>query len=640
MYYYEVVPSTKIGSSFLTYHSSAKLPIGAIVEIPISKKMVVGVVFRLVQKPSFTTKPITKQIYQEPLPKHLVATAKWLSEYYVTPLPQVVQTILPRGTNKNRRLPKEVYEAVQLPGLPPLNQHQQTALNKIQKQQSNTVLLHGITGSGKTNIYIRLALDTLAAGKSAIILVPEIALLSQLTHNLAGYFPNVFVLHSGQTEAERHLQWQKILQSTEATVVIGPRSALFAPVNNLGLIVVDEAHEPSYKQEQSPKYNALHVASFIAKQLNIKSVVGTATPPVVDYYLAQHNSAVVEIATQAVSTFKPPKITVVDLKNHDNLRQHRFFSNQLLQSIEASLRAGRQCLIFHNRRGSAPLTICDKCGWQALCPKCLLPLTLHSDEYKLICHTCGKKYNMLTSCPECGNSHIVHRGVGTKLIEAELRKLFPKNTIARFDSDTPSQQSMQHLYNDVKSGKISIIIGTQTVAKGFDLPNLGTVGVVQADQGLALPDFSSEERAFQLLYQVIGRAGRSSNKSEVIIQTYQPENPIIVSGQAQDYASFYNYTINKRKLGNFPPFCYLLKLVISYKTEKAAITSAQALVQELRKVDGVEVLGVTPAFHERLGGNYRWQIVVKSASRRKLLNVAQNLTSPRWQKDLDPGTLL
>ena len=645
MHHYEVIPKVIVNANNdrLTYHYPGKLKVGQVVEVPIGKKQVVAAVVKKTDKPEFATRAILKEFDGIILPGHIMNTICWLKDYYQTPAPTVLQTVLPSGLGKARRCKyNSANKSGQLIPEPPLNKHQKQALDDVRYTTSSTVLLHGITGSGKTNIYIKLAKEVIAEQRSAIILVPEIALTSQLVNGFSQYFPDVVVVHSNQTEAERHVNWEYIMRSSQPLVAIGPRSAIFAPVQNLGLIVVDEAHEPSYKQEQAPKYNTLRLASFLAKKHGFKTIFGTATPTVADYYLAkQTNGAIVSLNEPAVKNRIKPKISIVNLTTKLNFKKHRFLSDKLIQSIDQSLANGKQTLIFHNRRGSANLTLCGNCGWQALCEYCFAPLTLHGDAYKLICHICGKNYNVITSCPDCGNADILHKGIGTKLIESEITKMWPKALIARFDGDTPKELALNNMFKDIQAGKANILIGTQILAKGLDLPNLETVGVIQADANLTIPDFSSEERAFQLLSQVIGRVGRNGNPSNVVVQAYRPDHEIIQQGVNQDYDGFYNYMIKKRAKDGFPPFTYLLKLTCTYKTEGAAIRNARKIVDHIgSRYPDIKVFGPAPAFYERRGGYYRWQIIAKSKKRARLLQVLNEKFGANWQYDIDPSSLL
>ena len=645
MQYYEVAPNQIIraGSDTFTYASSEELKIGQIVEIEVGKKPLVGVIIKCVAKPTYLTKEITRIVENMPLPSSLVETAIWMSEYYNTPLATVLQTVLPRGLTKKRRVNEnnqKIHERDRIKIV--FNSDQQRAIDAVMQMSSGTALLHGVTGSGKTAVYIELARQTIQAGKSAIILVPEIALTSQLVAEFSHHFEHIILTHSRQTEAERHAQWLKALHAKEPRIVIGPRSALFMPLPHVGLIVIDECHEPSFQQEQSPRYSALRVASKLATTGKMKAVLGSATPLVSDYYLA-HSSGrpIIEMSKPARLDAVMPSVALVDMTKRSNFTKHRFFSDQLLTQITTNQASGKQTLLFHNRRGSASSTLCQNCGWQAGCPRCFIPLSLHGDAHELRCHICGFKDRVPTSCPVCGTADIIHKGIGTKLIESEIKRLFPQAAVARYDGDTSSENTLDTHYDKVYSGEIEIVIGTQVIAKGLDLPLLRTVGIIQADAGLSLPDYSSPERTFQLLSQVIGRVGRSHHETNVIVQSYQPSNPAVVDGITRDYKAFYERTLLLRQRGNFPPFSYLLKLTCVYKTESAAITNARKLTDILRQLDlAIEILGPTPAFYERIGGTYRWQLVIKSKKRAHLLAAMKYLPSQHWQFELDSLSLL
>jgi len=646
MYYYEVAPTKIIrdGSDVFTYDSEEELPIGTIVKVPIGKQSITGVIMHGVKKPSFQTKPLDSIVEIVPMPHQLLQTAEWMASYYATPLATVLQTVLPRGIDKTRHK-KQI-------DLPPhtrkrtnflLNESQASAVEKIDATATGTVLLHGITGSGKTAVYIESVKRILEAGKSAIILVPEIALTSQLVAEFSHHFSNILLTHSRQTEAERHIVWRSALSANDPLVVIGPRSALFLPVKELGLIVIDECHEPSFQQEQSPRYSALRVAATLAKQANAKVVLGSATPLASDYYLAVHAHApIITLSDKADIKAVAPTISVVDMTKRSEFRKHRFLSDALLAELEHTFVSGQQALIFHNRRGSASTTLCENCGWQAGCPRCFVPLTLHADTHQMRCHICGYHSSVPTSCPECHHADIIHKGIGTKLIEQELTKLFPAQPTVRFDGDSADADSVEARYQELYDGTIKLIIGTQVIAKGLDLPHLRTVGVVQADAGLSLPDFIAPERTFQLLSQVVGRVGRTHHATNVIVQSYQPNHPAVVDGLNQRYDDFYERTIALRKHTNFPPFTFLLKLTCIYKTETTAVKNAQKLAVELREKisEEVEILGPTPAFYERQRDTYRWQLTLKSPSRQALLDTLKHVPRQHWQFELDPLSLL
>ena len=645
MKYYLIAPAKTFHSSdnLLTYSSETPLKIGQIVEIPLGRQSTIGIVVKNTTQPDFDTKSITKIIYEQPLPKKLVDALFWLSSYYRCPLSTVIQAALPRGITKNRR--GKLPEAPNIAPIDnPLNSAQRAAIRAIEENPANTILLHGITGSGKTNIYIELCARTLAKNQSVILLVPEIALTSQLVRNFQQHFKNITLLHSNLTESLRHQLWEKILTDNQPQVIIGPRSALFAPVQDLGLIIIDEAHEPAYHQEQNPKYSASLLAGKLAK-----TVLGTATPLISDYYLCKSHNAIVEVNQLAIESDKRTSISVIDLKDHSDFTKSRILSNQLIESIKASLANHTQSMLFHNRRGTAPMTICDKCGWQALCPNCFLPLVLHADAFQMRCHTCARNFPVPTACPECKNASIHHKGFGTKLIEDELHRLFPSAKIARFDMDTDDDLKLTKIYDEVYRGDYDIIVGTQMIAKGFDFPRLTTLGIVQADAGLSLPDFSSEERTFQLITQVIGRAKRGHQNSNIFIQSFQPDHPIISLASQSDYASFYNYLVQKRQQSKLPPYSFLLKLSVTYKTEAATVKNIRTLYKKVIQTakqlqipeNRIVVSPPMPAFHERTSTGYTWQLVIKAKSRQNLLDIFDHLPKNNYlHYDFDPISLL
>lgn len=646
MLYYDVSPIAivRADASYFSYCSDTPLLAGQIVTIPVGKKTLTGVVLREIPRPDYGTKPIVSVIDQPPIPTQLLALHDWMSHYYATHSATVWQAMLPRGLAKKRR------KTVDFTSVAPQNrtkkvftEQQLKALEIIDDLPSGTALLHGITGSGKTTVYIEAARRAAEQGKSSIILVPEIALTTQLVQEFTQHLDNVIVTHSRQTEAQRHAVWLQALNAPQPYVIIGPRSAIFMPLKNLGLVVIDECHEPSFKQEQAPRYSALRAAAVLVKSHQAKLILGSATPTVADYYIAEHaQQPIIHMTKPAQAGAVKPTVTLVDMTKRAEFTRHHFLSNTLIHTLEETFANGHQALIFHNRRGTAAITLCQNCGWQAGCSRCFVPMTLHADTHRLSCHICGMQAPVPTSCPVCHHADIIHKGLGTKRVEAELSKLFPDRHIARFDADTAQSQTVDRRYAELKNGSIDLIIGTQVIAKGLDLPHLRTVGVVQADSGLSLPDFASAERTFQLLAQVVGRVGRSHHPTTVVVQSYQPSHPAIQNGLTQNYADFYTRTIAQRRATAFPPFVHLLKLTCRYKTEASAIRNAQKLAAVLRRVASphITILGPTPAFYERMHDTYRWQLVIKSPHRADLVALLDHVPPTHWQAELDPISLL
>lgn len=664
--FYEVIPGRGVGrlKTALTYSFDDSLSLGSIVEIPIGRNRVPGIVVKKVAQPDFQTKPISRILYSKPLPSHLIKTAQWLALYYQAPLSVTMGMMMPIGVLKKRRKTgvnsakteqqgikteqteqkrAQVGKTEQLAKLPfiELNQAQKMALEALKKAPEATKLLFGVTGSGKTNIYLEMALNALKRQKSVVLLVPEIALTGQLVRVFQEVFGDtITMIHSKQTEVERQRIFDSLLLTDSPRIVVGPRSALFAPLHNLGLIIIDEEHESTYYQENAPRYSAIRAASFMAKTLECDLILGSATPTVSDYYLAEKKGSLVTLLEKAKTSARKPDIKVIDFKNRDNFTKNRYFSNDLLTSIADNLENKRQTLIFHNRRGSSPLTICDNCGEELLCPNCYLPLTLHADKYELVCHTCGFYENVPVCCPKCKSPGLIHKGFGTKLLESELSRLFPKARIRRFDADNKKGEGLEAVYSEVKEGGVDILVGTQTLAKGLDLPKLATVGVVQADAGLSLPDFAAEERVFQLLTQVIGRVGRGHiDKAEVIIQTFRPEHPVLNYAIDEDYANFSKYLLKKRYMSHFPPFKHIMRLDITLKTEALVLKKVRDLYAELSSDKNLLVSPPMPAFHERTSRGFTWQIVVRATSRKALIEVAKGIDK-NFRVTLDPPSLL
>ncbi len=639
MNYYEValVKSARSATGLLTYHSSQKLTVGAVVDLQVRKLSELGVVLGAVDKPSFQTRPVDK-ILNIVINGELLALAHWTAEYYQAPIGTCVRLLVPTGLGLKRREKKlsQVNEVTTKQADHKLTKEQVVAVQKL-SASTDTSLLHGVTGSGKTRIYIELAKKAVEKNQSAIILVPEISLTTQLVVQFQNYFKNVVVTHSGMTESQRHQAWLGIYKSSEPVTVIGPRSALFMPVGNLGLVVVDECHDDSYKQTNTPRYNTLKVARKLCDLNQAKLILGSATPSISDYYLASQRGAVVKLKNPIKST-AGRSVSLIDMQ----ARKHRqILSHEALSKIKQALKNKEQILIYHNRRGTAPLVICSKCAWTADCSNCYLPLVLHQDNALLKCHNCGRTKKLPTSCPACSHTDIVHRGFGTKKIEQELGSLFPEAKIARFDTDNKKSDSLANRYHDVHSGEVDILVGTQMIAKGLDLPRLSTGIVISADTGLSLPDFCANEKVFQLLHQVIGRIGRHSDESFVGIQTMAPNNSIIQLAAKQDYDGFYRQTLQERKAGAYPPFKHLLLLTCTYASQTTAKQTAQKAASDIRKIAGVSVIGPAPSLYERHGNKYRWQILIKTSSRKKLLDISKPfLDKPKWTIDIDPVSLL
>ena len=643
-YYLVWVRSVKYrGHEPLTYSYSGELPPGTLVSVALQRERVLGFVSAQVPKPSFATKPIDR-VYDLPaLPAATLELSRWLLDYYASTIGTVTSQLLPATfTDKAVSNVENVVAKPKSTKLTPLNEDQHNVVNAI--TSADTYLLHGRTGSGKTRVYIELAQRTLAAGQSAIVLTPEISLTSQLAASFREAFgEQIVLLHSQLTPAERLKAWLRILTSTTPLVVIGPRSALFSPVAKLGLIIIDEAHEPAYKQEQAPYYHARSVASKLAELHKATLVIGSATPSVSDYFLAEQRQKSILRMTQLARPGEaaPLELSIVDLKDRSQFTRSVRLSQALLDAVQSSLGRGEQSLVYLNRRGTARIVLCENCGWQALCPHCDLPLVYHADNGQFRCHTCGYHEPLKTSCPVCGHPSISFKSFGTKAITDEIQKLFPSARVQRFDTDNLKAESFSQHYEAVKAGEVDILVGTQLLAKGLDLPRLSTLGIVLADSSLYLHDFSARERTYQLLSQTLGRVGRGHVAGTAIIQTYHPDSQLLDAAIHDNWDEFYRSELAERRAYHFPPFYSLLKLSCRRASYKSAEAAAQKLMTEIEaKITDIQIDGPTPSFHEKLQGKYQAQLVLRSPSRSKLLAAIKLLPASGWTYDIDPTNLL
>lgn len=646
MHYYEVIVSTPSyrGRELLTYQYGQRLMIGSVVTVQLRNTATLAIVANEVTKPKFATKPIHSTIDIPELPIQLVRLATWLATYYPTGIGSIGQQFLPKNLNRLTLSPDEHTLAVDSDSratLPPLTKDQQRVVSKI--TEPGTYTIHGETGTGKTRVYVELAQHALNQGKSVIILTPEISLTPQLARNFKATFGNqVIVTHSGLTDKERRSNWLKILTTTTPLLIIGPRSALFTPLKNIGLVVIDESHEPSYKQEQSPHYVTSKVAAKLVELHSAILVLGSATPSVTDYFTAQQKDKPILRMTQIAqqSAFSSPHIEIMDLKNRADFSKSNMLSDKLLSAIDQSLRNGEQTLLFLNRRGTARIILCDQCGWQAICDHCSLPLTYHGDNHIMRCHTCGRTKPAVSYCPVCNNPKIVLKSVGTKAIVENISSIFPNARIQRFDTDNKKTERIEQHYGSILSGNIDIIVGTQILAKGLDLPKLSVVGVVIADTSLNFPDYTADERTYQLLRQVIGRVGRGHRDSNVILQTYNPSNFIVQAAANNSWDEYYKREVAVRQKFLFPPFCFVLKLTCRRASSTAAQKKAEEFANTIRRT-GFRVLidGPSPSLHEKIGTKFQWQLIIKAKQRSELLKVIDVLPSD-WSYDIDPLNLL
>jgi primosomal protein N' (replication factor Y) (superfamily II helicase) len=491
----------------------------------------------------------------------------------------------------------------------------------LDSKQAQRLLLHGITASGKTEVYMQSISRCLESGKSALVMVPEIALTPQMISHFEGRFPgHIAVLHSRLTPAEKSREWQAIREG-EARVVLGARSAVFAPLASLGLIVIDEEHETTYKQEEAPRYHARDVAWWRARYNKAVLVLGSATPSLESFYQTQEEKGQLLTMVGRITPTQLPPVTIVDMRQELKENHRQIFSRLLLAELEGVLERGEQALLFINRRGFAGFVLCRECGYVVRCPSCDVSLTMHLDRQLMCCHYCGFEAPVPQTCPECGGIKIRYFSAGTQRVEDEMKKLHPGAALIRMDSDTTtSRQAHSHYYRRFRDGKASILIGTQMIAKGFDFPSVTLVGVVAADTTLNLPDFRAPERTFQLLTQVAGRTARGKLGGKVIIQTYHPGHYAVQAAAKHDYRSFYDQEIENRRQLAYPPFSDLLRFLFSDRDEQKVFEAATWLTGQLQQATGdAEILGPAPASLYRIKDQYRVQTIIKG---RQLITIA------------------
>ncbi|MBM9537146.1 replication restart helicase PriA [Desulfobulbus alkaliphilus] len=477
-------------------------------------------------------------------------------------------------------------------------------------------LLFGVTGCGKTEVYLRAVEHALNQGRTALVLVPEIALAAQLeAHFHSRFGSRLAVLHSGLSDGERLDQWQAVLEA-KAAVVLGARSAVFAPLDNLGVIIVDEEHEPAYKQEDGLRYHGRDLAVLRGRMAGCPVLLGSATPSVVSYHHCLHNKYSLLTMAKRVAEQPLPVVEIIDLANTKRSRPDLVFSDQLIAAIHETLAQKRQSLLFVNRRGFSSFMLCRECGHILQCRHCQVSLTLHRSRNRLLCHYCGYSLPLQTLCPSCGSMKITGLGIGSERIEEEVRQLFPEARTARLDSDTSSNRKQYlALLAAVRSRQIDILVGTQMIAKGLHFPHITLVGVVWADSGLGMPDYKAAERTFSLLSQVTGRAGRGDDPGRVIIQTHQPHHYAIQQSRDHNYDAFYQQEIAVRSPLGYPPFSRLINIRFSgvdeEQVQKAAANVA-AFLRETGEGGAVEILGPSPSPLVKLRDLTRWQLLLKS----------------------------
>jgi len=633
--YVEIITNLPIDRTFqykVTGRETYSPEIGKRVYIPFRGTKRVGYIVKLEDNPVCADpKAVIDVIDEKPIfTREVISLAEWVRNNYFCSwgeaLEAMIPSVLKQGkismTTRVRELSEKIVPTE--PHIP--NKEQKMVLKDIFECMDNkrheVFLLHGITGSGKTEIYLQVMERVIASGKSGIMLVPEISLTPQTVERFMSRFGNkVAVFHSNMLESAKFQEWKRI-RDGEINVVVGPRSAVFSPFDNLGVCIVDEEHEPSYKQEDSPRYHAREVAIERARRRGIPVILGSATPALESYYKARNGDWRLVELTQRIEEKKLPKVKLVDMRMEFDTRVgKKIISRVLEEALKKDLAKKQQALIFLNRRGFSTFVMCGKCGYVLKCSTCDSPMVFHQTKKELICHYCNRRFPPLEKCPSCKEETLLYKGAGTEKVERDLKKLLPLARIARMDSDTMSKRGAHAcVLKDFKAHKLDIIVGTQMIAKGLDFPKVTAVGVISADSNLNLPDFRAGERTFNLITQVAGRAGRGDLGGEVIVQTYTPEHYAIQLAAKHDYKNFYLREIDARRALFFPPFTNLVKITLRSRREENVIKIAEKLAKLLREeISEKDMLGPAPSPMVKLRGYYRWNILIKSNSREEIV---------------------
>ena len=546
---------------------------------------------------------------------------------------EIVETKIQRNPLANKKIEKTSKLT--------FTEEQQEAYQKIEKSidenKYEEFLLFGVTGSGKTEIYLQLIEKVLKQNKKAIMLVPEISLTPQMIERFIARFDKerIAVLHSKLSIGERYDEWNKIKEN-KADIIIGARSAIFAPVQNLGIIIIDEEHDSSYKSEATPKYNAIEIANKIAKEEKIPIVLGSATPDITTYYKAEKGEITKLTLTKRANNSNLPQIEIIDLKQELANGNHSMLSFELYNSIEENLKNHYQTILFLNRRGYSTFIMCRDCGYTVKCKNCNISMTYHSFEKKLKCHYCGYEENLVTICPECGSKKIRYFGTGTQKLEDEIHKQFPNATTIRMDVDTVTKKnSHEEILNKFKNDNIDILIGTQMVVKGHHFPKVTLVGVIAADSSLNMDDYRANEKTFQILVQVAGRAGRENLPGKVVIQSYNPENFSIQTAKKQNYQEFYETEITLRKQLKYPPFCDIIVIGFNSLKEEKIIETSQKVYDLLKEKvpENYIISKPAPSPIDKIQNRYRWRIIIKGNMDRNLNEILNKCLATIYEKN-------
>ncbi len=614
--YLQILFNLPLQGPFTYYcEDDISVDIGFRIEAHFGRRKLIGfVIEKRAVKPdvNFEIKKIIRVIDKLPLfSSFQVEMADWIASTYFCTSGEALSAMLPGG---KRESAPPVLGSYELPGQRDftLSEGQKEAVEGIVKEDEGRFYIHGITGSGKTEVFLEAAEEVMNNRQSVIYLVPEIALTRQLVAEVEARFgTGTAILHSRLTPSQRFTQWHRII-SGEARLVIGARSAVFAPVTDLGLIIVDEEHEGAYKSDSNPRYHARQVAMYRGRKEGARVVMGSATPSIEAYHLCRTGGMTLFELNERVAGGSLPQISVVDMK-----KQEGGISRELITEIRETKRVGKQTILFLNRRGFSYFFHCKTCGYELVCKNCSVNLTYHKNRERMVCHYCGFSRNPVEVCPDCGSLDVGYSGFGTELVEEEIRRLFPDLVISRLDTDTARKKGrLESILEEFREGKTDILLGTQMVAKGLNFPGVRLVGIVMADTGLHMPDFRAAERVFSLLMQVSGRAGRFTSDGKVVIQTFRPEHPAVTSAARGELDIFYNKELETRKILGFPPFSRLFRITFRGKDKHKVRGGIGEMARHLEtQGQGIfEVLGPSECPLAVISGNYRHHLLIRTGN--------------------------
>lgn len=633
------------------YANLAETParLGLRVQAPLGRRSLIGYVIAASDTCPFDPekmRSITRTVDREALfDEGTVELATWIARMYRCSPGEALGAMLPSGRRETPLPSSEIDDFEIGDRALELTDEQRLALDAVLVSETGTTYLYGSTGTGKTEVFLQAAERSMAAGKSVIYLVPEIALTAQVERAARTRFGKACaILHSRLGPSAKLAEWRRIMKG-EATMVIGARSAIFAPVRELGLVVIDEEHEGSYKSGQTPRYHARQVAMYRAAREKARLILGSATPSVEAWHACESGAMERKILTRRPGGGAFPKIHVVDLKGEEGT-----ISRPLRVALESTVKEGRQAILFLNRRGFSHFFSCATCGAELTCKNCSVSLTFHKETNQLVCHYCGYRSAPPKACPECGSLDVGWRGFGTERVEEELKELYPEMRIGRLDADSVSRKGvLESTLESFRTGELDVLVGTQMVAKGLNFPGVKTVGIILADAGLNLPDFRASERVFSLIVQVAGRAGRHDPDGQVYVQTLRPEHPVIRLAAGLSVGEFYRRELELREAMEFPPFTRLARIVARSKDRDACIGAARELGRNAAKARAreVEILGPAECPLSLVAGNHRWQILLRARAMASLRPALNSLlsgykapSSVYLEIDIDPVNLL